>query len=145
MDGILTTCNYNSLQRYRYFIHIAYHNGMQLVFSIRSVFTSPLVMASNVKRSSTFGFPNSLSASVTTVLSYFPQNDYFLKKTHYKLTFLWLSRIRFVHKLSLCPKVKVKVKVILPPTVSRPVHLGPATNFSFSLKFSLDSCKFVIF
>jgi hypothetical protein len=24
-------------------------------------------------------------------------------------------------------------------------HLGPATNFSFSLKFSLDSCGFVIF
>jgi hypothetical protein len=23
-------------------------------------------------------------------------------------------------------------------------HLGPATNFSFSLKFSLDSCGFVI-
>jgi hypothetical protein len=24
-------------------------------------------------------------------------------------------------------------------------HLGPATNFSFSLKFSSDSCGFVIF
>jgi hypothetical protein len=23
-------------------------------------------------------------------------------------------------------------------------HLGPATNFSFSLRFSLDSCEFVI-
>jgi hypothetical protein len=23
-------------------------------------------------------------------------------------------------------------------------HLGPMTNFSFSLKFSLDSCRFVI-
>jgi hypothetical protein len=43
------------------------------------------------------------------------------------------------------------VEVNLRPTVSRPAlalvsgtHLGPATNFSFSLKFPLDSCGFVI-
>jgi hypothetical protein len=47
-------------------------------------------------------------------------------------------------------EVKVKVKVILRPTVSRPVcpgvrpPSGPVTNFSFSLKFPLDSCGFVI-
>jgi hypothetical protein len=43
-----------------------------------------------------------------------------------------------------------KVEVTLRPTVSRSVlvsgtHLGPATNFSFSLKFSLDRYGFVIF
>jgi hypothetical protein len=44
----------------------------------------------------------------------------------------------------------VQVEVKLRPTVGRPVrlgvgaHLGPVTNFSFSLKFSLDSCTFVI-
>jgi hypothetical protein len=47
-------------------------------------------------------------------------------------------------------EVKVKGKVILRPTVSRPVcpgvkpPSGPVINFSFSLKFSLDSCGFVI-
>jgi hypothetical protein len=45
---------------------------------------------------------------------------------------------------------KVKVNVILRPTVGCPVplvvgnHLGPAANFSLSLEFSLDSCGFVI-
>jgi hypothetical protein len=45
---------------------------------------------------------------------------------------------------------EVKVKVILRPTVSRRSVCpgvrppsGPVTNFSFSLKFSLDSCGFV--
>jgi hypothetical protein len=47
-------------------------------------------------------------------------------------------------------KIQVKLKVPLRPTVSRPVcpgvrpPSGPMTNFSFSLKFSLDSCGFVI-
>jgi hypothetical protein len=45
---------------------------------------------------------------------------------------------------------QVKVKVTLRPTVVGQsvlvsgAHLGPATNFSFSLRFSLDSCGFVI-
>jgi hypothetical protein len=44
----------------------------------------------------------------------------------------------------------VEVEVHLRPTVSRPVrlgpgtHLGPVTNFSLSLKFSLYSYVFVI-
>jgi hypothetical protein len=46
-------------------------------------------------------------------------------------------------------KVKVKVKIIL-GSVGQSVlvsgaHLGPTTNFSFSLKFSLDSCGFCYF
>jgi hypothetical protein len=59
---------------------------------------------------------------------------------------LWLE----VGPVSCQSIVKVKAKVILRPTVSWPVrlgvrcHLGPATNFSFSLKFYLDSCGFVI-
>jgi hypothetical protein len=45
-------------------------------------------------------------------------------------------------------KTNFLVKVILQPTISRPVYpgvrpqLGPVTNFSFSSKFSLDSCRF---
>jgi hypothetical protein len=45
---------------------------------------------------------------------------------------------------------KVEVNVTVRPTVSRPVcpcvrpPSGPVTNFSFSLKFSLVSCRFVI-
>jgi hypothetical protein len=47
-------------------------------------------------------------------------------------------------------EVEVEVEVKLRPTVSRPVRLGVrppsgnATNFSFSLKCSLNSCGFVI-
>jgi hypothetical protein len=43
-----------------------------------------------------------------------------------------------------------EVEVNLRPTVSRPsvlvsgTHLGPVTNLSFSLKFPLNSCGFVI-
>jgi hypothetical protein len=47
--------------------------------------------------------------------------------------------------------VEVEVEVHLRPTVSvgqsilvSGTHLGPATNFSFSLKFPLDSYKFAI-
>jgi hypothetical protein len=44
---------------------------------------------------------------------------------------------------------RVGVEVTLRPTVGQSVlvsgrHPGPATNFSFSLRFSLDSCGFVI-
>jgi hypothetical protein len=44
---------------------------------------------------------------------------------------------------------KVKVKVIYRQSVGKSVlvsgaHLGPAINFSFSLRFSLGSCGFVI-
>jgi hypothetical protein len=52
----------------------------------------------------------------------------------------WLTQ--FVNNLN--------VKVMLQTTVSRPVFLGvrqklgPMTNFSFSLKFSSDSCGFII-
>jgi hypothetical protein len=43
----------------------------------------------------------------------------------------------------------IEVEVNLRPTVGQSVlvsgtHLGPATNFSFALKFYLDSCGFVI-
>jgi hypothetical protein len=39
----------------------------------------------------------------------------------------------------------IKVKVILRQSVLvSGTHLGPATNFFLSLKFSLDSCGFVI-
>jgi hypothetical protein len=47
-------------------------------------------------------------------------------------------------------EVEVEVEVTLRPKVSRPVrlgvrpHLGPTPNFSFSLRFSLDSCWFLI-
>jgi hypothetical protein len=45
--------------------------------------------------------------------------------------------------------VVLEVEVKLRPTVGQSVlvsgaHLGPVTNFSFSLKFYLDSCGFVI-
>jgi hypothetical protein len=45
---------------------------------------------------------------------------------------------------------KAKVKVILDrwsvgqSVLVSGIHLGPATNFSFSLRFSLDSSRFVI-
>jgi hypothetical protein len=48
------------------------------------------------------------------------------------------------------PKIKLKLKLIYDwQSVGQSVlvsgtHLGPATNFSFSLKFPLDSCGFVI-
>jgi hypothetical protein len=43
----------------------------------------------------------------------------------------------------------IEVEVNLRQSVGQPVlvsgtHLGPVTNFSFSLKFPLDSCGFVI-
>jgi hypothetical protein len=47
-------------------------------------------------------------------------------------------------------KLKLKLKLIYDlQSVGQSVlvsgtHLGPATNFSFSLKFSLNSCGFVI-
>jgi hypothetical protein len=44
-------------------------------------------------------------------------------------------------------EVEVEVEVNLRPTVSVLVsgtHLGPATNFSFSLRFPSESCVFVI-
>jgi hypothetical protein len=46
--------------------------------------------------------------------------------------------------------VEVEIEVNLRPTDDRPVvlvsgvHLEPVTDFSFSLKFPLDSCVFVI-
>jgi hypothetical protein len=46
--------------------------------------------------------------------------------------------------------VEVKVEFKLRPTVSRLVrlgvrdHPGPVINYSYSLKFSLDSCGFVV-
>jgi hypothetical protein len=45
--------------------------------------------------------------------------------------------------------IEVETEVNLRSTVGQSVlvsgtHLGPATNFSFSLKFTLDSCGFVI-
>jgi hypothetical protein len=48
-----------------------------------------------------------------------------------------------------CNTNEVEVEVNLRLTVSQSVlmpglHLGPATNFSFSLKFPSDSCGFVI-
>jgi hypothetical protein len=51
--------------------------------------------------------------------------------------------------IGLTPVLEVEVEVNLRPTVGQSVlvsgtHLGPATNFSFSLKFPLDSCEFVI-
>jgi hypothetical protein len=52
--------------------------------------------------------------------------------------------------MKLCPVIKSKSKLIYDrQSVGQSVlvsgaHLGPATNFYFSLKFSLDSCGFVI-
>jgi hypothetical protein len=39
---------------------------------------------------------------------------------------------------------EVEVEVNLRPTVSPGAHLGPVTNFSFAMKFPVDSCGFVI-
>jgi hypothetical protein len=51
-------------------------------------------------------------------------------------------------KLKLKLKLKMKFEVKLLPTVGQSVlvsgtHLGPTTNISFSLKFSLDSYEFL--
>jgi hypothetical protein len=39
---------------------------------------------------------------------------------------------------------QAKVKSVGQALLVSGAHLGPATNFSFSLRFSLDSCGFVI-
>jgi hypothetical protein len=51
----------------------------------------------------------------------------------------------------LCNELKLKLKLnydrqsVGQSVLVSGIHLGPATNFSFFLKFSLDSCGFVIF
>jgi hypothetical protein len=67
--------------------------------------------------------------------------------SHYKASYIraWRNVLRDPNSTE-----NVKVKVTLRPTASRPVcpgvrpRLWPVTNFSFPLKFSLDSCGFVI-
>jgi hypothetical protein len=41
-------------------------------------------------------------------------------------------------------EIQVEVEVSQSAVVVSGTHLGPATNFSISLKFTLDSCGFVI-
>jgi hypothetical protein len=41
-------------------------------------------------------------------------------------------------------EVEVKLNYDRQSVLVSGTHLGPVTNFSFSLKFSLDSCGFVI-
>jgi hypothetical protein len=52
--------------------------------------------------------------------------------------------------MSLCseqkrnPQLKMWLKSVGQSVLVSGPHLGPATNFSFSLKFSVYSCEFVI-
>jgi hypothetical protein len=80
-----------------------------------------------------------------TIWLYIPKN-----RTLYVCTYLRSAcKLRFTC-LSAKLKLKLKLKLIYDrqsvgqSALVSGTHLGPVTNFSFSLKFSLDSCGFVI-